>query len=168
MSTTAVLLCCYSKPSERAAVCFVPPAVAVCVHHAYPVYCGVHCTCYNNMYPDSLDRNYTQFWDSMYHIITSIFELYTYLSSSPGDAHHSLFLGACPPFVIFVGLPFPVFKACPAFGLFSCNFFSNRIIRSTRTRFLLACLCDIILHKIPSVGKKKVPPSPEMQGPFVY
>ena len=33
---TAVLLCRYSKPSEMAAVCVVPPAVAVCVHHAYP------------------------------------------------------------------------------------------------------------------------------------
>ena len=31
VSMTAALLCCYSKPSERAAICFVPPAVCTAV-----------------------------------------------------------------------------------------------------------------------------------------
>ena len=48
------------------------------------------------------DRNYKQLWDIIYH--TSTFELYTYVSSSPGEALHSLFFLACPPFAIFVGL----------------------------------------------------------------
>ena len=41
VSNTAVMLCSYSEPPERAAACFVPPAVcsSVCVHSAYPVYC---------------------------------------------------------------------------------------------------------------------------------
>ena len=39
--------CCFSNQSERAAVCFVPSAVAVCVHDAYHVYCRVLCTCHN-------------------------------------------------------------------------------------------------------------------------
>ena len=48
-SMTAVLMCCHSKPSERAAVCFVPPVVAVCLQHAYLVCLRVLCTCH--VYP---------------------------------------------------------------------------------------------------------------------
>ena len=51
-----------------------------------------------------------QLWDIMHHTSTSTFELYTYIREfEPGEAHHSLFFWACPPYAIFVGLPFPVF-----------------------------------------------------------
>ena len=53
-------------------------------------------------------RKYKQLWGIMYHT-ASIVELHTYVSSSPGEAPHSQSCLACPPFAIFVGLPYPVY-----------------------------------------------------------
>ena len=94
-------------------------------------------------------RKYKQLWDIMYY--TSTFDLYTYVSSNPGEALHSLFFSACPCFTIFVGLAFSRFDRLARLSVFFGDFFSNRIIRSSRTRFLRACLYDLILHKIPNI-----------------
>ena len=103
------------------------------------------------------DRKYKQLWDIMYHIPAYTFELYTYVSSSrvkrsvpsffglpsfyvglPSICHFCwlalllpfLLLIACPPFAIFVGLPFSRFyRAClPRFpsSYFNCVFFQNK------------------------------------------
>ena len=120
VSLTAVLLCCYSKPCERAALCFVPLAVCSCLRtpRIPCVYCRVRCTCHNNIYPDPPDRKYTQLWDIMYHIIPvplNCIHTHMHVKSSPGEAHHSFFCETCPPFASFVGLPFPVFIGLPGF-----------------------------------------------------
>ena len=60
-----------------------------------------------------------------------------HVSSSPGEEHHSFFFETCPPFASFVGLPFPVFIGFTRLSGFLVAIFSpNRIIRSSRTRFL--------------------------------
>ena len=72
----------------------------------------------------------------MYHT-ASTFELYTYVSSSPGKAPHSLLFFGLPSFWHFCWLALSRLQLCPAFRLFSCDFFSNRMIRSSRTRFFM-------------------------------
>ena len=122
---TAVLLCCYSKASERAAVCFVPPAVCSCLRTPripcilpWPVY--VVC---NQIRQIGNKRNFEILRSIMYHIIPLPLNclhthIHMYVSSSPGEAHHSYFFETCPPFASFVGLPFPVLIGLPGFPAF--------------------------------------------------
>ena len=131
-----LLYCCVpiqSHPRGLPHVLFFLLYVAVFAYTAHTLYIAVLCTCHNNMYSDPLDRNYTQLWDIMYHIIpvplNCIHTHNMYVSSSPGEARHSFF-ETCPPCASFVGLPFPVLS---------------------RTRFLWTCLYDIILHRIPNI-----------------
>ena len=55
------------------------------------------------------DRKYTQLWDIMYHtyqyLLNCIPGTHIYVSSTPGEALHSLFFLVSPPFASFVGLP---------------------------------------------------------------
>ena len=78
VSMTAALLCCYSKPSERAA----PRSARSEIYATLRYHVSYHTSTFNGIHT------------------------HMHVSSSPGEAHHSFFCETCPPFASLSACPF--------------------------------------------------------------